>query len=73
MKILIGSMVTQFNKVVADTAAELLGRQHRKRKPGVIIDIFDPCDQRRDLQTKRGKPERAKDYRETNRQESGQR
>ena len=27
------SMVTHFNKAVTDTAAELLGKQRRKRKP----------------------------------------
>ena len=29
------SMVTHFSKAVTDTAAELLGKQHRKRKPWV--------------------------------------
>ena len=29
------SMVTDFSKAVTDTAAELLGKQRRKRKPWV--------------------------------------
>ena len=58
------SMVTHFNKAVTDTAAELLGKQRRKKKPWVTPEILDLCDQRRDLKKKRGKPEAAKDYRE---------
>ena len=62
------SMVTHFNKAVTDTAAELLGKQRRKRKPWVTPEILDLCDQRRDLKKKRGEPEGAKDYREIKRQ-----
>ena len=50
-------MVTHFNKAVTDTAAELLGKQRRKRKPWVTPEILDLCDQRRDLKKKRGEPE----------------
>ena len=60
-------MVTHFNKAVTDTAAELLGKQRRKRKPWVTPEILDLCDQRRDLKKKRGEPEGAKDYREIKR------
>ena len=48
------SMVTYFNKAVTDTAAELLGKQRRKRNPLVTPEILDLCDQRRDLKKKRG-------------------
>ena len=51
------SMVTHFNKAVTDTAAELLGKQRRKRKPWVTPEILDLCDHRRDLKKKRGEPE----------------
>ena len=61
------SMVTHFNKAVTDTAAELLGKQRRKRKPWVTPEILDLCDQKRDLKKKRGEPEGAKDYREIKR------
>ena len=61
------SMVTHFNKAVTDTAAELLGKQRRKRKPWVTPEILDLCDQRRDLKKKSGEPEGAKDYREIKR------
>ena len=57
------SMVTHFN----NTAAELLGKQHRKRKPWVTPEILDLCDQSRDLKKKRGGPEEAQDYRENKR------
>ena len=40
------SMVTHFNKAVTDTVAELLGKQCRKRKPWVMPEILDLCDQR---------------------------
>ena len=59
------SMVTHLNKAVTDTAAELLGKQRRKRKPCVTPEILDLCDQRRDLKKKRQtrrsqRPEEAK-------------
>ena len=57
------SMATHFNKAVTDTAAELLGKQRRKRKSWVTPEILDLCYQRRDLKKKRGGPERARDYR----------
>ena len=56
------SMITHFSKAVNDTAAELLGKQRRKRKPWLLLS-----DQRRDLKKKRGEPEGAKDYREIKR------
>ena len=60
-------MVTHFNKTVTDTAAEILGKQRRKRKPWVTPEILDLCDQRRDLKKKKGEPEGVKDYREIKR------
>ena len=60
-------MVTHLNKAVTDTAAELLGKQRRKRKPWVTPQVLDLCDQRRDLKKKGGEPEGAKDYREVKR------
>ena len=61
------SMVTHFNKAVNDTAAELLGKQRRKRKLWVTPEILDLCDQRRDLKKKRGEPEEDTAYREIKR------
>ena len=58
------SMVTHFNKAVTDKAAELLGKQRRKRKPWVTAEILDLCYHRRDLNKKRGEPEGARDYSE---------
>ena len=66
------SMVTRFNKAVTDTAAELLCKQRRKRKPWVTHEILDLCDQRRDLKKKRGEPEGAKTI-EGLKERSGQR
>ena len=39
---------------------------HRK-KPWVTKDVFDQCDERRDLKNKRYEAEGAKEYREANR------
>ena len=61
------SMATHFNKAVIDIAAELLGKQRRKRKPWVTPEVLDLCDPRRDLKKKRGEPEGAKDYRQIKR------
>ena len=66
------SMITHFIKAVTDTAAELLGKQRRKRKPWVTHEILDLCDQRRDLKKKRGEPEGAKTI-ERLKERSGQR
>ena len=48
-------------------AAELLGKQRRKRKPYVTYEVLDLCDQRQDLKKKKGEPEGAKGYREIKR------
>ena len=46
------SMVAHFNKTVTDTAAELLGKQRRKRKPWVqSITLF--FEKRQKQQSKR--------------------
>ena len=45
---------------VTDTAAELLGKQRRKRKPWVTNEILDLCDQRRDMKKKRAEPKTIK-------------
>ena len=61
------SMVTHFNKAVTDTAAELLCKQRRKKKPWVNPEILNLCDQSRDQKKTRDEPEDAKDYREIKR------
>ena len=61
------SMVTHFSKAVADTAAKLLGKQRRMRKPWVTPEILGLCDQRRDLKKKRDEPEGVKVYRKIKR------
>ena len=54
------SMVTHFNKAVTDTAAELLGKQRWKRKPWVMPEILDLCDQRRDLKKREASQKKPK-------------
>ena len=53
------SMVTHFNKAVTDTAAELLRKQRRKRKPWVTHEILDLCDQKRDPEEKERRARRS--------------
>ena len=57
-------MVTYFNQTVTDTAAELLGKQRRKRKPWVTPEILYLFYQRRDLKKRNGGPEGANGYEE---------
>ena len=67
MKMLIWTPWPPTSTTVTDTAAELLVKQRRKRKPCGTPEILDLCDHRRDLKKKRGKPEGVKDYREIKR------
>ena len=41
----LGSIVTEFNKVITDTATKPLGKQCQKKKPRITDEIFDCCDQ----------------------------
>ena len=52
---------------VTDAASEILGKEHRRKKPWVTKDVLDLCDERRDLKKKRYESEGAKEYREANR------
>ena len=61
------TMVTHFKKAVTDSAAKRLGKQRRKKKPWVTLELLDLCDKRRNMKKKRGKPEGAKDYQEIKR------
>ena len=60
-------MITTYNTAVTDTASEILGKERRRKKPWVIKDVLDLCDERRDLKKKRYGAEGAKEYREANR------
>ena len=45
---------------MTDAASEILGKEHRRKKPWVIKDDLDLCDERRDLKKKRNEAEGAK-------------
>ena len=62
----INTMITTYNTVVTDAASEIPGKECRRKKPWVTIDVLDLCDERRDLK-KRYEAEGAKEYREANR------
>ena len=60
-------MITTYNTAVTDAASEILGKERRRKKPWVIKDVLDLCDERRDLKKKRYEAEGAKEYREAKR------
>ena len=63
----IDTMITTYNTAVTDAASEILGKDRHRKKPWVIKDVLDLCDERRDLKKKRYEAEGAKEYREANR------
>ena len=63
----IDTMITTYNTAVTSAATEILGKEHRSKKPWATKDVLDLCDERRDLKKKRYEAEGAKEYREVNR------
>ena len=61
------TMITTYNTAVTDAASEILGKKSRWKKPWVTKDVFDICNERRDLKKKRYEAEGAKEYWEANR------
>ena len=45
----IDSTITTFNTAVIETASEILGKHHQKKKPWVIAENLYLCDRRREL------------------------
>ena len=45
-------MITTFNTAVTETASEILGKHHQKKKPWITAEILDLCDKRRELRKK---------------------
>ena len=60
------SMITTFNTAMAETAGEIFDKHRKKKKPWVTTEIFNLCDRRRELITKRLEPEGSEKYREVN-------
>ena len=52
------TMITTFNTAVTETASEILGKHHQKKKTWITAEILDLCDKRRELRKKRFEPER---------------
>ena len=52
---------------MTDAAREILGKEHRRKKPWVTKDVLDLCDERRELKKKRSEADGAREYREANR------
>ena len=59
-------MITTFNTAVTETASEILGKHHQKKKPWITAEILDLCDKRRELRKKRFEPEGSEKYEEVN-------
>ena len=49
-----------------ETASEIFGKHHEKKKRWVTAEILDPCNKRRELRKKRFEPEGSEKYREVN-------
>ena len=59
------SLIT-FNTAVIETASEILGKHHQKKKPLITAEILDLCYKRRELRKKRFEPEGSEKYKEVN-------
>ena len=59
-------LTNTFNKIVTDTASEILGKHRRTKKPRVTADILDLCDKIRELKRRKCDPEGTAKYREVN-------
>ena len=51
------SVITTFNTAMTETASEILGKHHQKKKPCITAEILDLCNKRRELRKKRFEPE----------------
>ena len=56
----INTMITTYNTTVTDAASEIHAKGRSRKKPRVISDVLDLCDERRDLKKKRFEAEGAK-------------
>ena len=57
-------MIITYSTAVTDAVNEILGKQRHRKKTWVTKDVFDLCDERRDLKNKR---KEQKNTREANR------
>ena len=62
----IDSVITTFNTAVTETANEIFGKHHWKKKPWVTAEMLDLCDEVRELRKKRFEPDGSEKYREVN-------
>ena len=60
--LIIKSMITTFNTAVTQTASEILGKHHQKKKPWITAEILDLCDKRREMRKERFEPEGSEKY-----------
>ena len=58
------SMITTFNTAGTETASEIHGKHHQKKKPWVTAEILNLCDRRREQRKKRFEPEGSEIYKE---------
>ena len=59
-------MITTFDTAVTETASEILGKHHQKKKTWITAEILDLCDKRRELRKKRFEPERPQKNKKVN-------
>ena len=59
-------MIITLNTAVTETASEILGKHHQKKKTWITAEILDLCDKRRELRKKRFEPEGYEEYKQVN-------
>ena len=47
------SIITTLNTAVTETASEILGKRHQKKKTWITADSLDLCDKMRELRNTR--------------------
>ena len=62
----INTVITTYNTALTDTASEISGKERRRKKPWIIKDVLDLCDERRALKKRRYEAEGEKAYRKAN-------
>lgn len=58
---------TEFNKIMTETAEEILGQERRKKKPWITDNILDMCDRRRELKKQKTSARGREEHAEINR------
>ena len=64
----VDDITNNFNKVITETANDILGKHRPVKKPWVNEEVLKLCDKRRELKQRKNEIEGARQYREANQQ-----